>query len=395
MLRDISMKKVLLEVGYKTLNYGSALQTVATVKALESIGCDVHVLNLEKCWSRNQIKKLIFCFRYMELSFLLKNRSRIVIKKIFSLIDHSFKQEIELRSAKILKYVYSNISLTNEYDLKKGIELDDYDAVILGSDQVWLPSNVVTDIYTLSFAWNHSVKKITYAPSLGVSNLNPKYLPFYQNMLKNIDYISVREKSAKDILEKLVSNEIKVVLDPVFLLTQKEWNQLIPKIKKNEDYAFIYLLGEDISRRNIVRTISKELELKTIAIAHADNYVMYDNYGYNERITSASPEEFLNLIRNAKLIITDSFHCLAFSIIENKEVKVIPRHKNNKQSTNTRIYNLLNELDLNKVLISSINDVTEAMKYQIDYLSVNKKLKSLVETSYMFIENALRCKDDT
>jgi hypothetical protein len=385
------MKKILLLVGYKTINYGSALQTFATVKALEEYDFEVHTINLDNLWKKNQIRKLMYCLKNLEFVFLIGSRSRIAVAKIFQSIDKSYNSGYKKRKKEIQRFVNGELVFTkpiSEYDQLRDI-LDNYYAVVLGSDQVWLPSNVMTDIYTLNFAWEHSIKKITYAPSIGVSVIKDRYLNKYKQMIESINYVSVREKSAQKLLGDITNKKIELVLDPVFLLTREKWNTYIPYKRTESEFFFVYFLSGDKKRRLLVKSFAERQALPIKAICHADTYVPIENRIYDMGEVGMSPENFVNNIREAKIIITDSFHCLAFALIEHKEVRIIPRHKNTKYSTNTRLYSLLECLGIDWIIIRTEKELEESMKRNIDYNLVDPIIETMKKDSHSFLKMAL------
>ena len=89
------------------------------------------------------------------------------------------------------------------------------------SDQVWNP-DVFRPSFFLSFA-NEEKKKISYAASIGNSITGKEMQSEYEDALNKFDRISVREKSDINKLEDLCKKRVEWVVDPVFLLTEKQW----------------------------------------------------------------------------------------------------------------------------------------------------------------------------
>lgn len=266
-----------------------------------------------------------------------------------------------------------------------------YDVAAIGSDQVWLPSSVMTDIYTLAFAADGQTK-LAYAPSFGLSKIPRKYWAKYREILTSFHYLSVREESGAKIVKEITGSDCEVAVDPVYMLNRKEWLQEIPdNVLDEEPYIFVYLLGNNRWQREMIVKYAKCRGLKTIAIIHLDQYIKYDEYYYDVKLIDAQPCDFLNLIRHAELIFTDSFHCASFSLIENKNFYVFKRYKDHmKGSTNSRIYSLFNTLHIDKSrMLIRTSDVSEAEKRDLDYDRMNDMLDKMCKSSWEFIKRAL------
>ena len=212
-----------------------------------------------------------------------------------------------------------------------------YEIYSVGSDQVW---NTYFDEFSEVFLLNcldETKIRISYAASLGCESINPIYKDKFKNELKKFKAISVRENEGKKLIESLENVSVEIVLDPTLLLGRNEWDALINehKFSSKEDYILTYFLGEmESDMKRCIKKYAKEKKMKIIDL----NKVSTNYY-------SVGPIEFVSLIKNAKMVFTDSFHACCFSIIYGKQFWVVTRNSV-KKSMNTRINTLLENLNL-------------------------------------------------
>lgn len=388
------MKKILLVVGYKTINYGSLLQSYATQKMFEKAGVLVKILNLEVLWAATRKKRVFFYIKNGEIKNLIIRKGGVYFSEVIKKFDRAYRNGLRQREKKFISYIKDNLLLSGEVkDWNEASKVaEDFEGVVIGSDQVWLPSSVVTDIYTLAFANNGQVK-IAYAPSFGLSNIPKKYWKKYREMLESFQFLSVREESGVRIVKEIAKLNCEIVIDPVYMFDKNEWKDKIPDKKMfDKPYIFVYLLGNNRWQRDIIMQFASYYKIKTVALIHLDQYIGYDESYFDIKIIDASPEDFLNLIRHAELIFTDSFHCASFSIIENKDFFVFKRYKeNSKGSTNSRMDSLFKLLNIDKDRMitksSDFNDIANRRK--IDYVEVNNMVKNVKKQSWEYIKKAV------
>ena len=124
-------------------------------------------------------------------------------------------------------------------NLVKGAER--YDAVMVGSDQLWTPAGIKSKFYNLIFV-PEGIRKISFATSFGVSSVPKNQKNMTAFFLNRIDYLSVREVAGAKLIHELTGREAVVALDPTLLLTGEEWKAMFPEKKIVEgDYIFAYL----------------------------------------------------------------------------------------------------------------------------------------------------------
>lgn len=374
------MKKIALVSAYN-YNYGSVLQAYALQHILQQNGINTEVLRYTK---KNDLRQMVRIFNYP----LLKAKVKVIAKQQY------FKREpMRLAAGRIrnkkfevfLKRLKFSEEINGYQNLKESIK--NYNGVILGSDQVWNPMNLGTDFYNLLFV-PEEIKKCTYASSFGVSKI-----PFFQQRktkryLSRINMISVREKKGKEIVLRLLKRTVRVDVDPTLLFDQFDWAKMIPDQSLiKEKYIFAYFVGENKNYREYVEKISKEKQYRLIIVPHVDEIVEVEKKYETEFNLSIGPEEFVNLIRNAEIIFTDSFHATVFSILYNKRFFVFDRFLNqSKQSMNSRIENLLEMTRLEGQKLSEYEEIESKLDSQIDFNDANSRLQQKRNESIEYIK---------
>lgn len=390
------MKKVGICACYTNHNYGSMLQSYATQKAFEKEGFSCEMIRYRK-------KKTVgFILKQMPRIFnrITISDKKLVIEKKINLRKHpEAAREDRVRKAAFERFQKQYFTkLSPEYfgydALKKGAA--QYAGVISGSDQVWSPSALATHFYDLTFVPDNVVKA-SYASSFGV-----KEIPFYQKRrtkfyLDRIPYVSVREKAGQDIVRKITGRDVPNVCDPTFLFTGEQWKDFIPEIKLvDERYIFAYFLGTNSEHRNLVSQFASEQGIKIVAIHHMDTYVPADE-GFGDIVMSdVGPEEFVNLVRGAEYVCTDSFHGTIFSVLNHKKFLTFNRYSDQaKDSKNSRIDSLCQVLGLSERRYRG--HLSEEIKESIDYKLVDKKAAEFRKKSLSYIHEiceAIRMNDN-
>lgn len=253
-------------------------------------------------------------------------------------------------------------------------------AFVCGSDQIWNfdCTNGIDKAYFLAFA-DQSKKKIAYAPSFGQASFEIDEMKKIRPYLKDFDLISVREKSMKGRLEKEIGKPVKCVVDPTLLLGREYYDQLCEGQKKADKYVFVYMLEENLALLNDAKKYAEKNKLDIIYISNISKkgQVILKKY---TNAYGATPGEFLEYIKNAECVITNSFHATVFSILYEK-----------KFCTYKTKYSFPRMLDLleNLGLSSRIFDENFEMGSRIDYKAVQAKLDQMREKSVAYLQDAI------
>lgn len=381
-------------------NYGGLLQAYALQKVISSLGIKVEIIDYvheidDK--KRNSFFEKIK--RYLKKSpigtvkLILKTIFSKIRKKIFMLKKENREYyELLLNRSKCEKF-RNSIPHSKLYDIDTlGNSIVDYDAFIVGSDQVWHPG-YVTQYELLKFVPDSKIK-ISYAASMGSYYLDKYSEKLFRENLSRLDYISVREKETINVLNKFVDKSIQWVLDPVFLLDNREWSEI--NLKKNDDnkYIFAYLLGTSLKNRRLLKHVQYKTKLPVVYMPLIENISDFRQYKTNFiNIFNVSPNSFLSYIKNAELIITDSFHCMVFAIIFNKQFIILERDSKKSQwNTNSRLLNILKMFDLDKRMIYSQKMLDIILNEKVQYENVNKLISKYKEQSLQYLKTALGVK---
>lgn len=383
-------KKIAIVSCYFKDNYGSQLQAYATQKIIQNYGYDVETIDVSKNADFSKGKKKYYIGQLLNFNFI-KTKFGMIKLKIDKKLNKELGKNISIRN-KRFKEFKKLYTLTPPYENYKKLNeiANEYEAVIVGSDQLWLPVNVVADYYTLNWVPD-SVKKISYATSFGVSTIPEKYKEKYKKFLNRIDCISTREDAGQKIIKDLTERNAQVVCDPTLLFDKDEWMEIQKEERiYNEKYILCYFLGNSIEYRKFAEKLKEKTGYKIVSINHCDEYVKYSDIFADEKPYDIDPGEFVNLIRNAEYVCTDSFHGTVFSLINNKMFFSFRRHnKKSKNSTNSRLDSLLERVNLKERLLDGDEEIDNVVNLKIDYEFVNKQLEKFRNDSKAFLENSL------
>ncbi len=376
-------------IKYYHENYGGMLQAFATTKLLDKVGVEYEIIRYEKK------KDLVFILKSIPRLFnnVLINDKYEAFQKKMSFKKHpDFLGNDKIRMKAFDRFrtekFQDKLSEIN-YGYDKLVEnASKYKAVLVGSDQLWSPAGLPTNFYNLMFV-PQKIRKISYASSFGV-----KYIPWYQKRrtskyLNRIEYVSLRENSGQKIVKELTGRDAPVVLDPVFMFNQNEWEDLIPTKKYyDEEYIFAYFLGNNPEQRKAVKELAKKTGLKIVTLRHLDQFVEEDEQFGDYAPYDIAPDDFLNLLRGAKYVCTDSFHGAVFSIIHKKRFVVFNRYSDSsKHSKNSRIDSLCQNLEISNCRYNG--NIDDIINNKIDYSKVDENYIKLREKSSEYLDKAL------
>ncbi len=326
-------------------NYGSMLQAYALQQTLLELGYSNDIINL-----RTERQDLMYAGAIASPFRSPIRLFRSIIKNLF------YRQFIEDNKKKY--YLFENflsdhLKLTERYKTLEEIAAAniDYDCYISGGDQIWNVSPEDFDwSYYLPFV-NHG-KRISFAVSMGP---HPEFTEEEQDKVKSYlnryDAIAVREQGTADMVKRIADKTALQTLDPVFLLDRTKWETLsLSKPIIKEDYILLYSPAYNESAYKVAEAISQKLNIKVV------NTILYKQiheYKFENNL-AVGPIEFLNLIANAKLVISGSFHALAFSVIYNTPFYAVNGEKDN------RMRNLLQTMGLEDRTINTENVARKA-----------------------------------
>lgn len=375
---------------YTQNNYGSKLQALATVRMFEKLGVDYEIIRYNKKTFGFYLKSIPRFFNWVFI-----NDRYCQIQRAIAFKNHpEVKKEVERRNRAFESFdVFFEDNLSevySSYSKLKKICPEKYDKVITCSDQLWSPSALGSGFYNLMFA-PKEILKISWASSFGVSKI-----PWYQvgrtrKYLKRIEHISMRENRGAEIVKEFTDREVPVLMDPVFAFDKKEWNEMVPSADPEWDkYMFCYFLGSNSEHRSAAEKIAKEKGLKIVTIRHLDEYVASDENFGDYAPYDVDPVRFLNILRNAEYICTDSFHGTAFSIIFEKKFLVFDRYSNKStNSKNSRIDSLCDNLGLKNRRYDAERNFISDIEHHIDYDTVLSGVSKYRAKTKEYLSSAL------
>lgn len=359
---------------HNVYNHGASLQEHALLHYLKNLGHNAKTIQYNpnylsghfNFWTVSNpkyTKNILLKYAYL----LAKLPSRI-----FSLRR---KYNFDKFSTKYIETTKSEYKSNDE--LRNNVP--DADVYICGSDQIWNSffQNGKDSAFYLDFVPKDKLK-ISYAASFATNTIKDSIKPFVKEKVSNIDIISVRESSGIDILKDLKINKATQVLDPVFLLDKNYWKEeFVYPI--NEKYIFVYDFD---SNKRIKSIATKIATIEGLKIYTVNRNIKYANINFWKE----GPKTFLSLIANAELVLSNSFHAVAFSLIFNKQFYVFNRN----EKINTRMRDLLSLVNASYLLNDDSKKNHKIVLRPInDYNLINTSIEIALNRSKTFLTKAL------
>lgn len=367
------MKAALISF-HNAYNYGACLQAYALQEAVDRLGVECEYIDYINERRANGYKvsvRIANSIKEKNLKGIIKN----VCGAPF----------VWSRGKKFDRFYSSHLRKTDKVyssASEASVLEKEYDKFIVGSDQVWNDGHNGGDpAYFLDFVADNK-KKISYSSSFGIAEIPESEHKRFSKLLNNIDCLSTREKHGVELIEKLTGRHAHLVLDPVFLLDAEEWRKLIPQGKKDCDYTFYYMNAR-FNPNDFGRVTGWKENKKHIL---SSSVSPKDFLKRDQKITFAmAPEEFLQEIDNAQLVVTTSFHCLAFAIILHKPFVAI---LSGDEGRDERLLNLLQITGLEDRIFSRRMTLEDVNK-PIDFDMAEERLRPYREYSKSFLKAAL------
>lgn len=365
-----------MKIGILTLplhtNYGGILQAYAMQLVLTRLGHDPRIIA-----SKQQPRPGLYAKFRMRLSRLSRFAKQILVPDRFS---NNTGRHTSMFVNKWIK--------CDNYTSIDAIPPDRYDAIIVGSDQIWRQiyvekSNFLRTIETsfLDFAKDWRIKRVSYAASFGtdVWEINQEKTQKCAELIQLFDAVSVREISGIDLCSKYLRRDAVQLLDPTLLLSKDDYLKLITKRYSRNRGIMTYILDESNEKDALVKNL-----MKTMSKPVFQSNISYDKIDSHARGCVQPPlEKWLQAFQDADIVVTDSFHACVFSIIFNKPFIAVP----NVERGASRFYSLLklvgqdfrivdasNPLELTDEMLQKPNcDLSQYQKQSLDFLTRNLK----------------------
>lgn len=374
-----------MKIGILTLplhtNYGGILQAYALQTVLERMGHEVVVFDKILPEPSLPLWKCPFVYSKRLVNKLLGRKDNIVFLEQYV---SKIKPIIQQNTNKFIKNYIHRVSFKT---FAKIPNADTFNAIIVGSDQVWRPiyfgEDHVDDAY-LAFARGWNIKRIAYAASFGVDKweYSPLQTETCKSLLHNFDAISVREESGVKLCRECLECKAQLVLDPTMLLDKSDYVKIIKtsNVPKSKGNLLVYILDETPDKTALIKNIADKYNLKPFRVGSNTENI---HALLNERI-QPPVEEWLRGFYDAEFVITDSFHACVFAILFEKQFVVI----GNKKRGMSRFFSLLSQFGLENRLIAENLNV-----YSVDYIDftlLRNRLAELKEKAMSFLYKSLK-----
>lgn len=379
------------KIGIMTLffniNYGATLQAYSLQKVLNEMGYEC-----EDIWYYREIDGKSTMNEPLNIFLQIKKILRFLYE--FPYITEKFKirKGIKLREELFMDFIHTKMKTSNEkYDGHKDIKktLEKYNAFVCGSDNIW-NTNLLDTAFMLDFV-PKTYPKISYAAGMSNINVDPKILNKMAGILKELDFISVREKSGVELVHKITNKATVQTLDPTLLRDEREWEEVEKEIDiPYKKYIFCYFFGTNILAREFAESLSREKGLPIITLPYMGRRYVKEDYRFGDLpLFNVGPAEFLWLIHNADYICTDSYHGTIFSILYRKKFWCFRRFFEEKtKSLNYRIDSLLEILNIKGRIIEDKN-WKKYIDDHINYQEVYSILEEKREESKKYLKDSL------
>ncbi len=347
---------------HRANNLGAVLQASALLQYLQDYHGQTELIDF---YPNNAAK------RPGTLRKLLSVVKRVVL---FPSMAAQIKKEKRFAAYRKKYYTLSGQTLYGDGEIRQA-KLS-YDVLISGSDQIF-NTNLTGDTAAYYLDFENRAKKISYASSFGRSALSEREIQLIKEELPKFSAISVREDSAAEQIKREIGLRVPVVVDPVFLLDKAQWNNRCSNETLPGRYIFVYSMENSENLETAVTTMQQSMGLPVIVVRGG---------GQPGRISgkedpTCGPEEFLRYIRDAELVITNSFHGTAFSILFEKDFLCVAH-----STRNARLENLMQMIDRKNALIGNSRQAAAPQDHIVDGWKAREKMNTHIEQSKAYLQ---------
>lgn len=381
-----------MKIGILTLpllsNYGGILQAWALQHTLKNMGHQaVHIMrHAQRQQDRNAHFRIASEIKQTIIS-LIKGIPKPLI---LSEIDGNYLRQNTIKFIEEEIFPKSN-PIYSDGVLKKYYKNHEFDAMIVGSDQIWRPaySQSLKNLY-LDFVEDPGVKKISYAASFGTDRweYSAKEERICKKLIKTFDFIGVREHSAVNLVKEHFDCQACIVADPTLLLDKEDYLNLLKTstcpIHESRGSIFTYILDVSDQTKKIVNKCCEVIGKEAYNCRPSRIARTKEDLKFIDECVAPPVEQWIQSFEDAELLITDSFHGTVFSIIFNRPFWVIVNSKRGAD----RFISLLSTFDLQNRIITNTDNID--WKEPIDWRKVNKKREEIKSMSLGLLRSALK-----
>lgn len=367
--------KVILTTVFSAFNYGSSLQALAGKRIIEKTGYECELVKLKSLIKGRDVrigKLMTILFRSI---FLNKNNS-------LKTYNNSYNKTLaEGTECKFFNFTdtYLKPQEVTYGDLKRMAE--ESIACFSGSDQIWNSSTLYVDpLYYLRFAPQY--KRVAFSPSFGrdfIADYNKEKM---RKWIIDYPYLSVREDSGVKLIKELTGRDATHLLDPTLIINSEEWKSILCIEDKPNDYILAYFLDEPSDyAKKCLKKLKEKLDCKILAIPYKFEYM-----DYSDSIVAAGPKEFVELVANAKVVCTDSFHGTVFALNMHTPFFAFERKYGSANKQSERVLSILRKVNMldryqPKNVVEELNNLD--FEHSEEILNVERK------KAYDYVNNAI------
>jgi len=347
---------------HRANNLGAVLQASALLQYLQNYHGQTELIDF---YPNNAAKRP---------GTLRKILSAVKRVALFPSMAAQIKKEKRFAAYREKYYTLSGQTLYGDEDIRQA-KLS-YDVLISGSDQIF-NTNLTGDTAAYYLDFENRAKKISYASSFGRSVLTEKEIQLIKEELPKFSAISVRENTAAEQIKREAGLCVPVVVDPVFLLDKAQWSNRCSKAILQGGYIFVYSMENSENLEIAVATMQQSLGLPVIVVRGGGQ----PGRIFGKEDATCGPEEFLRYIRDAALVITNSFHGTAFSILFEKQFLCVAH-----STRNARLANLMQMIDRDDALIVNRCQAAAPQDHIVDGWKAGEKMNMYIEQSKAYLQ---------
>lgn len=367
-------KKIGILTFHNAHNYGAVLQAYALKTKLTRMGYEAKVLNYRNVYI-SRLYRRVFHIDLWKRD-ILPTRWGKVGRKLYEIFYGL--REWQKQWDAFEKFITEQLLDGNNEGMDlSDVEREQCDVYVMGSDQIW--ARELTHGFDPAYFGQFEThgKRISYAASVPNGEIPDGEKVYFKQYLENFTAVSVREEKLAAELQKLTGRDIETVIDPTLLLDREDYEKILcSRLPVKEKYVFAYFVVESDMLSKCAAKAAERTGYRLIELHyHKTPEICGENM-----IFDAGPEEFLAYIRNAEMVLTNSFHGTVFSILFQKKFYSV-------YEVNGRISNLLSYLQLEKRHITKEEDICVTDK--IDYETIEERLMEYRRKSIEYLQKGI------
>ena len=352
-------------------NYGAMLQAYAMQAALRNLGHEPYFVYLRKDYQ--------FTNKYQ------RRKPRSLKGLALTVVMRLLRKPLQRRYERFEAFLAKELPLTSHYASEQDLSASppDLDGYVCGSDQIWNLQSGLNEFFYGKYVPNNATL-VSYAPSFGNVSIPEEHAGKVHELLNRFDQLAVREESGCEMVRKLTGREVTRTIDPVFLIENKTWEELATPPSITKPYIAFYALEMSSRASAVVARIAKMTKMPVVVIAKGGAFMLTCR---TRLAIDAGPREFLGLLKNASMVLTNSFHATVFAMkFDVPFVTIAHSHRN------ARMENLLSLAGLKDRLVhnaAGLNNWSRERLLTPSGQIAEQNLASEIKASKTYLKSAL------